>query len=107
MSDCCPPQICDLKQDAVQADDRRIAEAHYKLALTLHFLELPERALEHANKAVAVCNARLARLSPAQGAVDSPAEPSPEVWSPLHLALWPVVRSIKSRREILTYICFK
>ena len=46
-----------------QADDRRIAEAHYKLALTLHFLEDPERALEHANKAVAICSARIARLS--------------------------------------------
>lgn len=51
----------------MQADDRRIAEAHYKLALTLHFLELPERALEHATKAVAVCNARIARLSPPPG----------------------------------------
>ena len=72
----------------MQADDRRIAEAHYKLALTLHFLELPERALEHATKAVAVCNARIARLSPPQGGADSTAEPSPEVSPPWHLTLW-------------------
>ena len=54
--------------DVLQADDRRIAEAHYKLALTLHFLEDPEKALQHAKKAVSVCTARIARLSAAPGA---------------------------------------
>ena len=37
----------DLDHDMVQADDRRTAEAHYKLALTLHFLEDLEKALQH------------------------------------------------------------
>ena len=63
----------------MQADDRRIAEAHYKLALTLHFLEDPERALQHANKAVAVCTARIARLSPPTAGVESDAAVSVEV----------------------------
>jgi len=38
---------------AVQADDRHSAEVHYKLALTLHPLKDFEKALIHANKAVA------------------------------------------------------
>ena len=67
------------RSEALQADDRRIAEAHYKLALTLHFLEDPEKALEHANKAVAVCSARIARLSEPEKATDSAAELSSEV----------------------------
>jgi hypothetical protein len=46
-----------------QADDRRIAEAHYKLSLTLHFLDEPELSLKHARAAVDVCNARIASLS--------------------------------------------
>ena len=51
-----------------QADDRRIAEAHYKLSLTLHFLDNAEDALKHARAAVAVCNARIANLAPAAAA---------------------------------------
>ena len=62
----------------MQADYRRIAEAHYKMALTLHFLEDPEKALEHANKAITVCKARMSRLSAAplatETAVDDPAD---------------------------------
>ena len=71
---------CQQSQDPnlVQADDRRIAEAHYKMALTLQFLEDPERALEHANKAMVVCKARIARLSAAplgaDAAVEDPAD---------------------------------
>ncbi|CAK0783497.1 hypothetical protein CVIRNUC_006696 [Coccomyxa viridis] len=62
----------------LEGDDRRIAEAHYKMALTLQFLEDPERALEHANKATAVCRARISRLSAAplgaDAAVEDPAD---------------------------------
>jgi hypothetical protein len=65
-----------------QADDRRIAEAHYKLSLTLHFLDNPEDALTHARAAVAVCNARIAGLTPAAAAAaaapaDAAAAPEP------------------------------
>ncbi|KAK9904895.1 hypothetical protein WJX75_005048 [Coccomyxa subellipsoidea] len=70
-----------LKQN-LQADDRRIAEAHYKLSLTLHFLDNPEDALTHARAAVAVCNARIAGLTPAAAAAaaapaDAAAAPEP------------------------------
>ena len=48
------------------------------MALTLQFLEDPERALEHANKAIAVCRARISRLSAApmgpNAAVEDPAD---------------------------------
>ncbi len=56
-----------------QFDDRRIAEAHYKLSLTLHFLDNPEDALKHARAAVDVCNARIASLTPAAAAATAPA----------------------------------
>jgi len=59
----------------LQADDRRIAEAHYKLSLTLHFLDDPEDALTHARSAAAVCNARIASLAPAAAAAAA-AEPA-------------------------------
>lgn len=59
----------------LQADDRRIAEAHYKLALALHFLEEPEKALQHARRAVAVCNDRIARLSAHPGGAGAAAGP--------------------------------
>lgn len=62
-----------------QADDRRIAEAQYKLALALHFADAPEDALVHARAAVDVCAARIARLSaPApEGAAAAAAGPEP------------------------------
>ena len=74
--------------DLAQGDDRRIAEAHYKMALALQFLEDPERALEHANKAIAVCRARISRLSAAplgaDAAVEDPADAvSPQQMCPL------------------------
>lgn len=65
-----------------QGDDRRIAEAHYKMALTLQFLEDPERALEHANKATAVCRARISRLSAAPLGADAAVEDPADAVSP-------------------------
>ena len=32
--------------DAVQADDRRLAELHYKMCLTLQYLDQPEDSLK-------------------------------------------------------------
>ncbi|BDA49698.1 probable histone-binding protein N1/N2 [Coccomyxa sp. Obi] len=61
-------QALGLLKAHLQADDRRIAEAHYKLSLTLHFLDNAEDALKHARAAVAVCNARIAHLAPAAAA---------------------------------------
>lgn len=70
----------------MQADDRRIAEVHYKLSLTLHFLDDPETALKHARAAIDVCNARIFNLSktaggsqaaPSQKPSDGPAAATP------------------------------
>ena len=43
----------------VQANDRVLAELHFKASLTLQFLQQPEEALREAGAAIRVCEAAL------------------------------------------------
>ena len=56
------------------------------MALTLQFLEDPEKALEHANKAIAVCKARISRLSAAPLGADAAVEDPADAVSPTGMA---------------------
>jgi len=60
-----------------QADDRRLAEVHYKAALALQFRGAPSDALAHAHAAARVLRARIARLRRVASGAPPRADPDP------------------------------
>jgi hypothetical protein len=65
------------RERAAQADDRRLAEVHYKAALALQFRGAPSDALAHAHAAVRVLRARIARLRRVAAGAPPGAGPDP------------------------------
>ncbi|DBA78663.1 hypothetical protein WJX77_011361 [Trebouxia sp. C0004] len=59
----------ELLSTILQADDRRLAELHYKMCLTLQYLDQPEDSLKEIKIAVKLVETRIDNIKAAPGAV--------------------------------------
>ncbi|KAL3135061.1 hypothetical protein ABBQ32_008006 [Trebouxia sp. C0010 RCD-2024] len=57
----------ELLSTILQADDRRLAELHYKMSLTLQYLDQPEDALKEIKTAVRIVETRIDNIKAAPG----------------------------------------
>ncbi|KAL3162686.1 hypothetical protein ABBQ38_008730 [Trebouxia sp. C0009 RCD-2024] len=57
----------ELLSTILQADDRRLAELHYKMSLTLQYLDQPEDALKEIKNAVKIVETRIDNMKAAPG----------------------------------------